>query len=45
MMLKVKQMENRKQLLTFDEPIKGKINLTWGVLGKTILSIHLIQHV
>lgn len=45
MMLKVKQIENRKQLLTFDESIKGKINLIWGVLGKTILSIYLIQHV
>ena len=38
MMLEAKQMENRKQLLTFDESIKDKVIRVQGVLGKkTIL--------
>lgn len=37
MMLQVKQMENRKLILPFDESIEEKVSILQGVLGKTIL--------
>lgn len=40
MMLEAKQMENGKQLLTFDESIKGKVIRVQGVLGKKQFPIH-----
>lgn len=40
MMPEAKQMENRKQLLTFDESIKDKVIRVQGVLGKKQFSVH-----
>lgn len=40
MMLEAKQMENGKQVLTFDESIKGKVIRVQGVLGKKQFSVH-----